>query len=427
MSFRTSRTRLAPINTLSNGVNIKTNKSSEEFLTDLYDDELEDPAYDKGNFIRRALFFFTTSPSDLLISLNETLEAIDWDAKSRTIAQPFGNGLTFLFFIMRFLQDNVIYPNYHKIHKKSDAFDLSKSKKLKSYSFLKQYALDESKRKISISSFWYMSILKTADYIITMISSILILLNIYLTYKFFSNHYKSYSIFNCDPELLQQSKHLTRHPLNELTQNQYYFENASKGSIWTMLKCFLFDRRKENNITSDAQEYYFKLKKWHPSKFMVNLFISFSPIGICFLFFSEVSFLMLIPIAFQQLLLHHLIIEHYELLIVDNLIIASATMNEYNSKIVRPKTSKRIQEVMVDSTPKGHGYVRFFPSTGVAKQSLFETHTLSGELIKEKYNKKKGRFEVLDIDNSEREMPHNIIVQAPYHRPKYRRYGQRND
>lgn len=69
--------------------------------------------------------FFTTSPSDWHIILNERIETIDWDAKAKTLAQPAGNLLTFVFYVVRLLQDNLIKPNLHKISSKQDAFDLS--------------------------------------------------------------------------------------------------------------------------------------------------------------------------------------------------------------------------------------------------------------------------------------------------------------
>lgn len=82
-----------------------------------------------------------TSPLDLQLVINEKLEMIDWDVHAKSLAKPLGNFLTVCFFAMRLLQDNLIKPNYYKLNVKSDAFDLSKSNKLKEFDYLLKYPL----------------------------------------------------------------------------------------------------------------------------------------------------------------------------------------------------------------------------------------------------------------------------------------------
>lgn len=351
--------------------------------------------------------FFTTSPSDWHIILNERIETIDWDAKAKTLAQPAGNLLTFVFYVVRLLQDNLIKPNLHKISSKQDAFDLSKSERLKSYEYFNQYANNFEKQPHSANAL-YLSFLNRLSRIFYFTIILLLLWNICSSYRFFGGCYKTYSLFYLKER--PQSKNITKQSLTGL--NDDYIENLSNRSIWSMLRLLIAGKNTvDQHVDEDA--YYYRLKKWVPSKFSTHFFVSFSPTCIIFLLLSEVSFSTLFAVLIHQFMLSFIILDRFENRIIDDAIIAKATMAEFDVKFVIPRVSKKMQGVQIDATPYGNGFVKFLPAITSTKSDMFKTHSLNGELITEKYNPATQEFEDVQ-DESE---PHNLIMQPPQFNP----------
>lgn len=377
----------------------------------LPDDEIvnSDDQAKKPGWLEMFLSLFTTSPSDWLIIVNEWLEVIDWDAKSHTIAQPFGNLLTFLFYVIRLLQDNMIKPSIHKINPKAGSFDFSKSTKLRKYDYLNQYAND-SKRQ-STNELYYIFIGRLSK-IFDVAVVLFLLLNLISSYRFLWGYFRTYQFFYLEEK--PNSKNVTKHNLTNL--NHRYVENASNGSFWSLLKYVFLDNEQKNKSNDDDcgdNEYFYQLKKWAPSKFTTSFFVSFSPTCIVFLLFTEVTFTSAFAVIIHQYIIYFLTVDRYENRIVDDSIVTRATLAEVDSKFTKPLLSKKVQDVMIDATPYGDGFVRFFPAVTSTKSFIFKTHSLTGDKIIEKYNTKTNEFEdIADNTNS-----HNVIVEPPQLNP----------
>ena len=130
MSFRMSRFESLPIE----GESVHDMINEEEQKT-----QLPVNAEHKIGWFRYITSLVTSSPYDIYLTLNEHIELIDWDSKALSIAWPTGNILTLLFFGIRFLQDNVIKPNYYKINRNTDGFDFSKSQLLKQHEYFSKF------------------------------------------------------------------------------------------------------------------------------------------------------------------------------------------------------------------------------------------------------------------------------------------------
>ena len=141
------------------------------------------------------------SPLDLQLVINEKLEMIDWDAYAKSLAKPLGNFLTTLFFIMRLLQDNLIKPNYYKLNVKSDAFDLSKSSKLKEFDHLWEISssFQNGNQFYAFQSFYFIT-LRFMDNLFKCAIIIFLSLNLYLTYRFMFGYFKTYNLFHLRKE-----------------------------------------------------------------------------------------------------------------------------------------------------------------------------------------------------------------------------------
>lgn len=371
-------------------------------------DELDDEEMSAGWF-KSLTSSLIISPSDLYMDLNESIELIDWDDKSKTIAKSLGNSLTFLFFTIRLLQDNLIKPNYHKIYYQSDSFDLSKSDTLKKYDYLIQFSDENVKKSLSAND-WYFYILGFLDKAFTITIIILSILNIYCTYQFLWGYFKTYSIFYLTQR--PDSINITTRSIKDL--NAEYFENAANGSLWSRIKYILHERKEENDTIDSKEEedsIYYQLDKWVPSKFITSLFCTFSPTCILFLFCSEVSFSTAIAVILHQYIFHYIIMNKYKYRIIDETILASATLVEVDAKYSKPRLSKKVQDVQIDATSSGKDFIaRFYPAVTSVKTHTFQTHSMTGETITETYNTKTKQFENENIGNEE---SHNIIRIPP--------------
>lgn len=348
----------------------------------------------------------TISPSDWQLILNEKLALIDWDSKSKTLAHPCGNFLTLMFFAIRLLQDNLIKPNYHEINASDDAFDFSKSNKLRGYDYLNGYVQKSGTLAESKSDFYFLSLGRLAKALDVSIL-ILLVLNAITTFRFLCTCHKTYSLFYLGDTM--KSKNLTKHSLTGLNEEAYY-ENIINGSLWALLRNF-FSKGPRGDAgvkSSEDDDFYYQLRKWSPSKFTVRFFVSFSPTCLIFLLLSEVSFRTAFAVLLHQCVLYLFVVERYENRIIDELIITSAASNEYDQKFLKPRTSKRQQDVQVDATPFGEGFVRFFPSSH--KSHIFKSHSISGDMIIEKYNTANDEFEHVPNESTS---THNILIKPP--------------
>lgn len=367
----------------------------------------EDDGFDGVDSDSRSWFnvifgFFSTHPSDWNIALNEAIETIDWDSKSVTLAQPLGNFFTFTFYLVRLFQLNLINPNLHKINDKTDHFDLSKSKVLRKYEYLYEFTQDQNQ---SVGNVYYRFLGRLGNFFDVCIV-FLIFVNGFVTYKFFWGDFKLYCLFYFKKGL--NLKNVTKDSLKKLGQD------SDDRSLWSSLRYFWIEERDKKEKTNDMEEKdgdaYYKLFKWAPSQFITMFFVSFSPTVIVFLLFMEVSFVTLLAVIFHQWILHRLVIDCYGNRLVHESVIASATLAELETKFIKPRMSRKVQDVAIDSTPYGDGMVKFFPALTSSRCHIFQTHSLSGDLITETFNPLTKEFEDLKTE----ETTHNLIRKVPH-------------
>lgn len=384
---------------------------------------------DNMNGFKWIFHVLTMPPSDLLLYYNEKLELIDWDNKSKTLAQPLGHSLTLLTFLMRFLQDDLIKPNYMNIYdnyRLETMFDFTKSDTLRKYNLLPQevdlnssfndIGSSDGKFYIKMKNYktntnWYYTTLKFLDYLFYSLLLCLLISNFIVSYRFLFGYYKYYSLFYT-LKTSNETPDISKKSLDSL--NEEDDETLSHSSLFTMIEHFIFKKKsKDEDDKSYAKslndkDYYFEVKKWIPSKFITNLFMTFSPMCLAFLFLSNVSFSTIFAIVIHQSIFQ-IILNNYHNRIVDENILFSATFEEYYMKVIKPIYSKKNQDVMIDATPQGHGFVEFYPSSSSKNNHIFTSHTLTGDTLREKYNTEKQEFEELGKE----ETGHNIIVREP--------------
>ncbi|QLQ78046.1 hypothetical protein HG537_0A02930 [Torulaspora globosa] len=386
MSYRVSKDRYIPLNA--------SIREEDELLDDNIDKE--------PSWIRRIALILITGPSDWHILLNEWIQTIDWDSRAESYAQPLGHGLTFMLYIIRLLQDNLIRPAGYKIASNQDAFDLSRSGKLKEYEYLNRYGVNG---QTSSTDTFYASFLGGVSKLFNLLTIGILIVNLSLTYQFFWGHFRSYSLFNSKERPM--SKHVTRRSLRNLKDE--YLENLYNGSLWSMLK-YMFRGSLATDEKTDDDEIYYSLEKWVPLKFTTHFFASFCPTGVFFLLLCDISFITAIPVVLHQIILHYLVIDRYEERLVDETAIQQAVMADYEAKVVKPCTNKRMQDVQVDATTYGQGYVQFWPAVSSTKSPIFKTHSVMGDTILEKFNSQTQEFE--DVVGAGKS--HNLIVEAPH-------------
>lgn len=416
----------------------KTNKVSklqpliDQNSNDELTEEVNEDAFidlDNMNWFKWIYHIVTMPPSDLALFYNEKLELIDWDKKATTFAQPLGHFLTLITFIMRFLQDNLIKPNYMNIYddyRFETMFDFTKSDTLRKYNLLPQETdsmvnsdnISEADNKFYIkmknykpNSNWYHTTLKFLDYLFYSLLLCVLIINVIVTYRFLFGYYRYYSLFY-PLRVPYDTPDVSRKLLETLSEEDD--EALARSSLFTMVKHF-FLKNKTEDTRNDSyakklsdKDYYFELKKWIPSKFMTNLFITFSPMCLTFLFLSNISFYTIFAV-FSHQLLFQMILNKYHNRIVDENVLFNATSEEYYIKVVKPLCAKKYQDVMVDSTPRGHGFVEFYPSSSSRNNKIFTSHSLTGDTLREKYNKNREEFEEIE----DKKVGHNVIVREP--------------
>lgn len=408
---------------------IKTKFTDGQTNNELLDDDDDDFIdLDNMNWFKWTYHVVTMPPSDLMILFHEKLALIDWDAKAKTVAQPLGHILTFTTFLIRFLQDNLIKPNYLNIYDEyrfETMFDFTKSKTLKQYNLFpsgENHLQNDNKKSqnhfyirmknYNTNSNLFYTVLRYTDYLFNIALLAIIITNLFITYRFIFGHYKKYSLFYT-LKVSHETPDIVRKPLDILNEDND--EILSHGSLFTMIKHFIFKRNSnKTDYATDAKtlnekDYYFEMKKWIPSAFITHLFMTFSPICLMFLLFSSVSFSTGIVIVIHQVIFQ-VILTKYHHRIVDDNILFSATLEEYYMKAIKPIVTKRYQDVKIDATTQGRGFVEFYPSTTSKQNNIFTSHFLNGDILREKYNQSRQEFEEVEEGNN----GHNVIVREPY-------------
>ncbi|EDO18476.1 hypothetical protein Kpol_1032p72 [Vanderwaltozyma polyspora DSM 70294] len=395
-----------------NGLDDENQIDERDHYTDDGDYEID---IDSMNMFKSLYYEMMAYFSDLQMHLGEHLMAIDWDMKCKSIAEPVGNCLTALFYIIRLLQDTLL-SNYKDVYVSTEAFDLSKSTTLQEFPFLIRF-VEVSKTK-NLQNAKYIKKKTFMFYFDKLLLFLMILIlstNAYISWTFIWRNFKTYSLLYVVDR--PNSKNVTKCSRTDLDQS--YMENVSYGSYWTMLSYYIRNFRKkddlEDEITTVKQktpnvnekDYYYQLKKWSPSKFLTSLFCSFSPTCLVFLILSDVSFTTSIAVILHQFIFKYVVFEGYESRINDESIIHSAMISEINQKFVEPRLSKKVQDAKIDATPEGKVYrTEFFPSLTNCKSNLFNRHDLKGRSITESYNDRIKEFEIVTNTNNE---THNVI------------------
>ncbi|SCU78598.1 LAFA_0A07448g1_1 [Lachancea sp. 'fantastica'] len=341
----------------------------------------------KESRLQSLISLLASSPYDIFLQINEQIESVDWDSKAERGAKRTGNLLTASFFVTRLLQDNLIKPNIHNIGKKHDSFDLSKSQALRNLELWSQSAamgLADSHLE------WYWEFLRWLKILLRASWAFLLLLNLIISYKFLLARYQTYSMFYCQRR--PRSKNVTIRSLNDLGYRSA--EDISRSSLWQMIKAVF--PRKHAKKEQSLGKFYYELRKWRPGKFCAALFSTFSPVCLIFLTMTEVSFISLLPLLAHQYLSFLIIYERYEGRLDDEACLTEASHAEINEKIIKPKSSVKTQDAMVDATPYGGRSAVFFPSFTTTRSHIFRTHTVTGDLITERYNPATEVFEDIE-------------------------------
>lgn len=395
-------------------------------------DEDTDTEMDRMSWVQWFLYLTTLNWEDVLMILNEKIELIDWDQIASEIAELLGHFLTLSLYLIKYFQDNFIKPNHSRIYNKriETIFDFNKSATLKKYKLLEKIDNIKLNGLLPHDKTIYYKFLRLSDSVVQFLNLILVISNVYTCYKFFFGYFRCYSLFyinevsnkttHVEKKLLSNLKHDFNDILNEQSDNQ-------DNSFLTKVYNFFFENKKakEPHVINN-KDYYFELTKWVPTKFITHLFMSFSPTVLIILLFTNVTFLTFLAILINQYIFHFLI-KNYNLRIIDDNILSSATMDEYQLKVTKPRWTRKYQPLSVD-IDKDHSNQMVNFSKAPIRNGIFETHSLNGELIKEKYNFNEQTFERLQ--NTEYLSDRNVNNQSNKNRNinnRFRTWSYNND
>lgn len=362
--------------------------SKKQVLSDEISDTPDNIEGPPQGWLQKVFFYCTLSPSDLQLVISEHIESIDWDSRAESIARPLGMFATFVFYMLRLVQDSVVKPAYYKNSADKDAFDLSKSETLQGMSSLSRYSNSkiqvEKRRNIMFN---------TIDSTITCVLVCMVLMNMRIAYQFLFNQYRSYSLFNFDPEV--DSPNLTKRSLTDLSKS--YLKDMGKKGLWSMIKYFILMKVNKEMMDRELNDkYFYTLNKWSPTKFTTQLFIHFNPVNVCFLWLTNVSFASFLLVMVIWTTFRFVIQDRYEVRLTDESIITAALVDQMNKKMIQNRTNKYYQNVLVDATNKRTPFVRFEPA--ITHNPIFQTHSLNGDLIRERFNRKIHQFEDVSDD-----------------------------
>lgn len=306
----------------------------------------------RDRIIRKPTLFsrIKAYPFDLLLSINERRELIDWDSHAVSFALPLGHLLTFVFFVCCFVQ------GIQSKGSTSDFFDYDDFDRV-----LGNH--DNSKKS---------SVLDNITGGLLMLLWSLCLLNCFL----FLSKSRTYHIYNKD--LNDKSGSAS---LNKVERSRSFLENIQE--YFNMV-------RSESTVDE-----YWELRVWDPSKFSTYLFISFSPLNLIYLRSNTPSTITNFLLSLlNSFLLHYLIIFKFTQQAKDKKTLYEETMNEYQSKFVNPRLSTIRRSVGIDAT-KGPYSGEFVVTEMPGKYAkVFKTHDFKGRQITEVYNDELDQFEI---------------------------------
>ncbi|CCE64034.1 hypothetical protein TPHA_0G01980 [Tetrapisispora phaffii CBS 4417] len=334
---------------------------------------------------------------DLHFSIMETINSIDWDKKCQTIAQPLGYSLTLMVFLLRLLQDNILKPNYINIYRSKDIFDLKKSYTFRKYPYL-MTLIQDTQTELIKSNKWYNNILGYIDKLSTLLLILLLMLNAIITWLTLFRSNCSYQFYSTD--ITSKTDNIIIRPLTDLSDINY--DPQTNISVFKLLRLYLLNLFKDiedlpSTVTNSDNKFYYQLNKWKPSKFLLTLFCTFSPISTISFYFTEVTLVTLFPVLFQQIIINYVIFYRYETKLVNEKTIHQSMIQEMENKIIKPKMSKEVQDAKTDvrgNTKKC--FAQFFPATTVVRNQIFTSHDIDGNISIQKFDEDTNSFKKIN-------------------------------
>ncbi|KAI3405572.2 NUR1 [Candida oxycetoniae] len=313
-------------------------------------------------------------PIDTFLYFNEIRLSIDWDEHAPTLALPLGVISCILSIV---IQSILSYYSSINSRSRNILFDSNYYQ----YENIKS-SLRSGKRFVDVdveasrtnTIIWILNLVQTAITVLSIINLLRIFLakkNYQLLYSKTKPKYKS-----------------AVHP-------------ASQDSYFVMILYFLFkylskdseeeseeSENQENGTTTEiADEEFWVLRVWHPSKFGLYLYVGMNPINnyIIYNFTPKCSSLSIIILVTLISALNFKLISNFLNLVQDKQIIYQEMFAEFNNKYVKPKTTTLKKDAMVDATMgpyKSSVLVNNAPYSFI-KSKVFTTHDARGKPVTE--------------------------------------------
>ncbi|KAH3672657.1 hypothetical protein WICPIJ_010027 [Wickerhamomyces pijperi] len=296
-------------------------------------------------------------PFDLLLSINEQRELIDWDSHAITFALPLGYSLTFFFFLCTFI------------------LGLGTKKETSQYFDYQDFDTVLSHETLNGDHAHTSMLEKLTNAVLLMLWSVCI----FNSYRFFTRS-RSYYIYNKDFDDNNNAS------LTKIERSRSFLENVQE--YFQLVR------------SAGTIDTYWELKVWDPSKFSTYLFISFSPLNLMYLrSATPITFSTLFFSLLNSFLLHYLIIFKFTQQVQDKKTLYEETTDEYQRKFVNPRLSTKKLSVGIDAT-KGPYSDEYVTTEAPGKyQKIFKTHDLKGREVTEFYNEDSREFEVIDANS----------------------------
>lgn len=318
-------------------------------------------------------------PFDLLLSINETRLAIDWDDYiPQTL--PVGSVLDALFMVLCKVH------SYNKLasgRRQNNVFktDVNTYRSVVSKAI---YGSDGSALPIVQESSrsspfaWILTLAMATIFLVSLINAA----NVTLW------PYRNYTLLNTSTDYSK--------PKGSNVVKQNVSISAEKGIVDRVLSYFGDRSYYESDTDSEIDTTYeaapvnkdvWVLKVWDPSPFQLYLFATFSPITLTIIWLmSDVVFWKILIGVVGHNCVGFWLTAKFLLLIRDKQIIYQETFNEYNRKYVIPKTSVLKKNAVVDATYGPSALARMTVYDDVAghlqKDFAFVTHDINGKRIK---------------------------------------------
>lgn len=291
----------------------------------------------RSRIVRRESLWsrITSAPFDLWLSLNESIESIEWDDYVYSIAIPSGTLSNLLLLFCRLAVDTSESTN-----KVSIGMSL-----LRGGEGGEIFASDYTRRNGSRA--------QTIIYVATWMFGIILLLISFTNALAVYASRKRYTLFSrpLDKVLDTPSCSIVELP-NTGKQTAYEDESPSFLSlIWKALS-----PAESKSVVSKEMAQVWVLDVWEPSLFSLYFFCTFSPLNAFSIWFGPLSVfmeLLLIPILSASF---YLIATMFVVQQKDKSIINAEVLSEYDKQVVRPLVSVPKREAMVGTD----GTVTFF-------------------------------------------------------------------